>query len=373
MKDLIDSMSGNRIHGSEGGLLSRYLDYEDICGLNNPEVLEEVLKNVENSIVPKERYTSILYNTLLSKASVLLSYFKGFIGVFERSAHRISNYVSGLFLHGRFLLRIRILTVMPVFFIVLSLFTPSNSINEPEIINLPQCLEAGFTKPASTENTAAYRSNIYSKDPKNSLLYSTSSKIREIRINQALSYSKSAGNKEKSDSISLSAVIDSKPSSKAPGEKSNRTGQLDSTGDKSAAVHQNSISRADKERADIPDVVKNFKKKLVLKATAYDLSVRSCQKPPSHPAYGITKSGTRATVGRTIAVDPSIIPLKSKVYISFPEAYKHMNGIYYAEDTGSLIKGNKIDIFLGEDKPGQKSVFNQAKKFGIQTVEVYIL
>jgi len=111
---------------------------------------------------------------------------------------------------------------------------------------------------------------------------------------------------------------------------------------------------------------------LVLKATAYDLSVKSCNKRPGQRGYGITKSGARATVGRTIAVDPTVIPLYSKVYISFPEAYKHMNGIYYAEDTGSLIKGNKIDVFLGEDKPGEKTINNLAKKFGIQNVEVYI-
>lgn len=53
---------------------------------------------------------------------------------------------------------------------------------------------------------------------------------------------------------------------------------------------------------------------------------------------GITASGTTAQAGRTIAVDPSLIPLGSSVVI---------NGhTYTAEDTGGAIKGNRIDIFV---------------------------
>lgn len=54
---------------------------------------------------------------------------------------------------------------------------------------------------------------------------------------------------------------------------------------------------------------------------------------------GLTKSGTTAVEGRTIAVDPNVIPLGSRVYI---EGY----GVFIAEDTGSAIKSKKIDVFL---------------------------
>ncbi len=54
---------------------------------------------------------------------------------------------------------------------------------------------------------------------------------------------------------------------------------------------------------------------------------------------GLTKSGTTAVEGRTIAVDPRVIPLGSRVYI---EGY----GVFIAEDTGGAIKSNKIDVFL---------------------------
>jgi len=52
---------------------------------------------------------------------------------------------------------------------------------------------------------------------------------------------------------------------------------------------------------------------------------------------------------KSIAVDPDIIPLGSKLYI--PEFtklkdYKH-NGVVYAHDIGSMINGHSIDIFVG--------------------------
>ncbi len=107
-----------------------------------------------------------------------------------------------------------------------------------------------------------------------------------------------------------------------------------------------------------------------MKATAYDLSVESCGKKPEHPQYGITSSGTKATVGRTIAVDPEVIPLGSRVYISFPSEYSSLDGIYIAEDTGRLIKGDKIDIFFGEDKQGSRKIYKSAMEFGVRYVDV---
>lgn len=52
-----------------------------------------------------------------------------------------------------------------------------------------------------------------------------------------------------------------------------------------------------------------------------------------------TATGSTPREGRTIAVDPKVIPFGSTVYI---EGY----GYYIAEDTGSAIKGNRIDIFM---------------------------
>ncbi|NGZ78123.1 ubiquitin-like domain-containing protein [Saccharibacillus alkalitolerans] len=78
---------------------------------------------------------------------------------------------------------------------------------------------------------------------------------------------------------------------------------------------------------------KGFEYKTVLtgvSATAYS---------SQQPGIGTrTATGTTVTEGRTIAVDPNVIPLGWWVYI---EGY----GYRKAEDTGSAIKGKKIDMY----------------------------
>ena len=90
--------------------------------------------------------------------------------------------------------------------------------------------------------------------------------------------------------------------------------------------------------------------------TAYCCCKICCGKEPEHPAYGITASGKRATEGRTIAVDPAVIPLGTTVYLN--------DVPYVAEDTGSAIKGKKIDLFINDHQ--------RAKVFGVQEMEVKI-
>jgi len=67
---------------------------------------------------------------------------------------------------------------------------------------------------------------------------------------------------------------------------------------------------------------------------------------------------------RTIAVDPSVIPLGSKVYVTC-DTWPSINGVYIAEDTGGLIKGYKIDLFMNSR--------DQAILWGRRVVTVRIL
>lgn len=108
-----------------------------------------------------------------------------------------------------------------------------------------------------------------------------------------------------------------------------------------------------------------FTQVLTVTATAYTAGPESTGKSPGDRYYGITRSGLKVQVGH-IAVDPKVIPLLSNVYIEGLDTLSSQyNGNYLATDTGSAIKGNKIDIYF-EDVA-------EALRFGRRQVKVYIL
>ncbi|UTR12433.1 ubiquitin-like domain-containing protein [Evansella sp. LMS18] len=88
-------------------------------------------------------------------------------------------------------------------------------------------------------------------------------------------------------------------------------------------------------------------------ATAYTANCSGCS--------GITYTGVNLKNNpnaKVIAVDPSVIPLGSRVEV---KGY----GTYLAADIGGAINGNKIDIFIPDT--------NKVRSFGRRTVEVRVL
>src|SRR5699024_11510089 len=88
-------------------------------------------------------------------------------------------------------------------------------------------------------------------------------------------------------------------------------------------------------------------------ATAYTAKCDGCS--------GVTSTGIDLNADpnkKVIAVDPSVIPLGTEVYV---EGY----GNAVAGDTGGAIKGNKIDV--------QLPTKDAAKSWGKKTVDVTIL
>ena len=70
-----------------------------------------------------------------------------------------------------------------------------------------------------------------------------------------------------------------------------------------------------------------------------------------------TASGTIPKAGRTVGVDPNIIPYGTEIYIDG-------HGWYVAEDTGSAIKNKKnIDIYM--------TTHSKARAFGKQKAEIF--
>ena len=81
----------------------------------------------------------------------------------------------------------------------------------------------------------------------------------------------------------------------------------------------------------------------------------ACSKCCGKYADGYTATGTVATEGRTIAVDPDVIPLGSVIEFNGKE--------YIAEDTG--VDGRKIDLFIDSH--------TEARIWGVQEHEIFIV
>ncbi|MDS1029722.1 3D domain-containing protein [Bacillota bacterium LX-D] len=88
-----------------------------------------------------------------------------------------------------------------------------------------------------------------------------------------------------------------------------------------------------------------FRESLTVTATAYSATGNS------------TFSGTKPGRG-TVAVDPGVIPLGSRLYV---EGY----GVARALDIGGAIQGNRIDVFMNSQR--------EARRWGVRTVKVYLL
>lgn len=80
--------------------------------------------------------------------------------------------------------------------------------------------------------------------------------------------------------------------------------------------------------------------------------------PSENGGYGVTATGKSlsANVWKAIAVDPSVIPLGSTVYIEGL-------GTFTAEDTGGAIQGNRIDVLVN---------YGEANSMGVRYAKVYV-
>ncbi|AXN39051.1 G5 and 3D domain-containing protein [Peribacillus butanolivorans] len=94
-------------------------------------------------------------------------------------------------------------------------------------------------------------------------------------------------------------------------------------------------------------------KEIYVSSTAYTASCKGCS--------GVTSTGVDLKSNpdaKIIAVDPSVIPMGSKVYV---EGY----GYAVAADKGGAIRGNRIDVFFSSK--------NDAYRWGVKKVKIRVL
>ncbi len=77
----------------------------------------------------------------------------------------------------------------------------------------------------------------------------------------------------------------------------------------------------------------------------------------------ITATGTTVHTG-TVAVDPSVIPLGTRMFIISNDG-EYVYGVACAEDTGSSIKENRVDLYF--------STVQACMNFGVRGVTIYFL
>ncbi|MFC7687347.1 LysM peptidoglycan-binding domain-containing protein [Ureibacillus sp. GCM10028918] len=192
--------------------------------------------------------------------------------------------------------------------------------------------------------------------PESNLLIFEGAKTSNTALSEKTTVAAAPEQKENSAKVTVpstknDAVKESTPKESAP--STNNEVPKESTPAATAPITSN---EAPKESApdETPSSTSNTEsKELIMEATAYTASCEGCS--------GITSTGINLTENpdaKVISVDPSVIPLGSKVYV---EGY----GEAIAGDTGGGIKGNKIDVFI----PSKQDAMN----FGRKQLKVTIL
>jgi 3D (Asp-Asp-Asp) domain-containing protein len=94
----------------------------------------------------------------------------------------------------------------------------------------------------------------------------------------------------------------------------------------------------------------------IFETTAYTLSCGN--------GDGYTATMTIPEAGRTIAVDPKVIPLGSKVLVQ--------GNVYIAEDVGGAIKGHRLDIYKGADRGAYTRAIQYGRQYDVPVAWVVI-
>ncbi|MBL8188309.1 MAG: 3D domain-containing protein [Acidobacteria bacterium] len=105
-------------------------------------------------------------------------------------------------------------------------------------------------------------------------------------------------------------------------------------------------SKTDGRNFSMPSL-ENMGEPMTFHATAYALK-------------GRTRSGTHVRRG-VVAADPRVLPLGSVVQIKSGK----YTGVYKVEDTGKVIRGNIVDVWVPDNK--------EARQFGRRKIQLHVL
>ncbi len=137
------------------------------------------------------------------------------------------------------------------------------------------------------------------------------------------------------------------------------TNQITEYGTKSSTVASNDRIASDKRNKNGSGVL-TFKSGNTL---TYSRVINGSATAYTAKPGALTASGKPVYVGG-VAVDPKVIPLGTKLYITTPNG-KIVYGMATAIDTGGAIKGNIVDLFF--------NTYNECIQFGRRACTIYVL
>lgn len=156
-----------------------------------------------------------------------------------------------------------------------------------------------------------------------------------------------------SEKTAVPALENRENETKSTISSSNNDASWESAPEATAPLAKNDVPKASVTEETPSSTTNSETKELIMEATAYTASCEGCS--------GITSTGINLKENpdaKVISVDPSVIPLGSRVYV---EGY----GEAIAGDTGGGIKGNRIDVFI----PSKQDAIN----YGVKQLKVTIL
>ncbi|MBC1292140.1 LysM peptidoglycan-binding domain-containing protein [Listeria booriae] len=212
-----------------------------------------------------------------------------------------------------------------------------------------QKLEVGTAAPEATTTAKTY--TIVSGDTLSKIALENSVTVAELKKwNELSSDLIIAGNTLKIIGDSQETVVP-KQEMKESTSSNSSVQEQQPTQKQQPQQKSNSNQQSSQSQSSSKSSSKSVAKEITVTATAYS---------KAEPGMGhITASGIDLNDNpRVIAVDPSVIPLGSKVYV---EGY----GEAIAADTGGAIKGNKIDVHM--------NTVQACYNWGVKTVKVQIL
>lgn len=181
--------------------------------------------------------------------------------------------------------------------------------------------------------------------------------VNQVKARRANLVAMEQAEKEKQAKAAAARATQSAANTKAV-----RTASTNSSAQTATKTNAKSASTASSNTVTVAGRAYNYKKVMNMRATAYTAD------PSENGQWGAVDAlGNELKLG-TVAVDPDVIPLGTKLFITGYQ-FKHLPyGGYLATatDTGGAIKGNKIDLFV----PVSKQTGNT---FGVQNIKVYVL